>query len=292
MDLAAVAQLPPPFSGRMLLEQWNLGPAAVVPVVVAGVAYLVGVRRLRGEGIPWSAARTRWFLAGLAAVFVALASPVDAYAEVRFSVHMAQHVLLMFVAPPLLALGAPISLALRASSPQTRGRLQRVIRSRVAAVLSNPVFGWVVFAVAPFALHFSPIYDSSMRVSLLHAIEHGVFLSAGLVYWWPIVGVDPSPHRVAYPVRIFSLLLAIPASGFLSLALFSPESALYAWYAALPAPYGEAALADQRTAAALMWVVGGIVLVVAVLVETVAWKRSDEALERRRSSTEKSVGRS
>lgn len=286
VDPSAFAQLPPPLSGRMRLEQWNLGPATLVPVALAGVAYVAGVRRLRRTGTRWPGRRTSWFFSGLAAVLFALASPIDVYAEVLFSVHMAQHVLLMLVAPPLLALGAPVSLALRASSPVSRRRLQRILHSRAATLASNPVFGWTVFALAPFALHFSPIYNASMHSAWLHAIEHGVFLSIGLVYWWPIVGVDPSPHRVAYPVRIFSLLLAIPAGGFLSLALFSPESALYSWYASLPAPYGGTALADQRSAAALMWVVGGLILVVSILVETTAWKRSDEVAERRRVTSD------
>jgi putative copper resistance protein D len=275
------ALLPPPFSWGALWTEWNLGPAALVPVVVAGAAYLAGVRRLRRTGVAWRTGRTAAFLSGLVAVLLALASPIDAYAEVRFSVHMAQHVLLMLVAPPLLALGAPITLGLRGASPWARRRLwQPLIRSRAATWLSNPVVGWVLFAAGPFALHFSPIYQASMGSAWIHALEHALFLGIGLVYWWPLVGADPSPHRVSYPVRIFSLLLAIPAGGFLSLALFSETSPLYAWYAALPAPWS-GTVPDQRTAAALMWVVGGAILVVAVLFEAAAWRRAEEARQRR-----------
>lgn len=284
VDISVVVDpstLPPPFTWSAPWTGWNLGPAAVVPVVIAGAAYIAGVRRLRRNGWRWDPGRTFAFASGLVAVLVALASPIDAYAEVRFSVHMAQHVLLMLVAPPLLALGAPITLALRSASPSARRRLwQPLVRSRAARVLSNPVVGWVLFATGPFALHFSPIYQASMESAWMHAIEHGLFLGIGLVYWWPLVGADPSPHRVSYPARIFSLLLAIPAGGFLSLALFSEESPLYVWYAALPAPWA-GAVADQRDAAALMWVVGGAILVVAVLLEATAWKRSEEARQRR-----------
>ena len=275
------ALFPPPFSWRAVVTEWNLAPATIVPVVLAMAAYLTGVRRLRRAGTPWRAGRTAAFLAGLAAVLLALASPIDAYAEVRFSVHMAQHVLLMLVAPPLLALGAPITLAVRTATPETRRTVwQPVLRSRAVAWLSNPVVGWVLFATGPFALHFSPIYQASMGSTLVHAIEHGLFLGIGLVYWWPLVGADPSPHRVSYPVRIFSLLLAIPAGGFLSLALFSETSPLYAWYAGLPAPWA-GALGDQRDAAALMWAIGGAILVIAVLFEAAAWRRAEESRDRR-----------
>jgi putative copper resistance protein D len=194
---------------------------------------------------------------------------------------MVQHLLLTLLAPPLLALGSPIALALRATRPATAKILSRLLRSDLAVVLSNPVVGWTLFVGVGFAIHLTSLFDLALRSTVVHALEHVLWLGAALVYWWPIVGRDPSAHPVSYPVRLLSLFLAMPAMSFLALAIYSARAPLYDGYATLPAPWGPSALADQRAGATMMWLVGNLALVLSMLIVATAWKRDDDARQHR-----------
>ncbi|MGB7806748.1 MAG: cytochrome c oxidase assembly protein, partial [Actinomycetota bacterium] len=238
----------------------------------------------------WPGGRTAAFAAGLATLVAALCSPVDAYADVSFTVHMAQHLLLTLLAPPLLALGAPITLALRAGSPAVRRWVAVSLRSPVAAFFANPIVGWTLFVGVPVFVHASPLFDEALRSTPWHAVEHGLWLAAALIYWWPIVGVDPDPHPVRWPVRMLSLFLAMPAMSFLALGIYAGDVPLYPTYANLPAPWGPAALGDQRDAAVMMWLVGNLALVLAILLVAAAWKRDEDARQRRVEEREDRAG--
>jgi len=273
--------VPPDARAATILTSWTLNPLAIVPIVVAAWLYGLGLRRAARAGTPHPRRSAVAFFAGLAVVALALASPIDAYAEASFSVHMTQHLLLTLLAPPLLALGAPITLALRATRPATAKLLSRLLRSNLAVVLSNPVVGWVLFVGVAFAIHLTSLFDLALRSARVHALEHALWLGAALVYWWPIVGRDPSAHPVSYPVRLLSLFLAMPAMSFLALAIYSATGPLYEEYASLPAPWGPSALANQRAGATMMWLVGNLSLVVGMLVVAAAWKREEDARQRR-----------
>jgi cytochrome c oxidase assembly factor CtaG len=271
------ATVPPGFGPSDLATRWVFDPLVVLALSAAAWAYLAGLRRLRAAGRPfpsrWS---TAWF-GGLGTLALALLSPIDAYADASLWVHMVQHLLLTLVAPPLLALGAPITLALRASSPDVRRRrLVPILRSRPVAILANPVVGWTLFVGAPFAIHFSPLFDLALRNDAVHALEHALWLGTAAVYWWPIVGRDPMPHRMGYPARMLSMLLTMPAMSFVALALYAASGPLYATYATLPAPWGPLALGSQRVAAVIMWLVGNLAMVLAMLVCAGAWKRDED----------------
>ena len=264
-----------------VLSQWRIEPFTTALLLAAGSLYAAGVVRLRRGSGAWPGGRTAAFATGLATLVATLCSPVDAYADVSFTVHMAQHLLLTLLAPPLLALGAPITLALRAGSPAVRRWVTASLRSPVAAFFANPIVGWTVFVGVPVFVHASPLFDEALRSTPWHAVEHGLWLTAALIYWWPIVGVDPNPHPVRWPVRMLSLFLAMPAMSFLALGIYAGDVPLYPTYATLPAPWGPAALGDQRDAAVMMWLVGNLALVLAILLVAAAWKRDEDARQRR-----------
>jgi putative copper resistance protein D len=276
-----LASVPPDARAGTILTSWTLNAVAIMPIVTAAWLYGLGLRRAARAGTPHPRRFAVAFFAGLAVVVLALISPIDVYADASFSVHMVQHLLLTLLAPPLLALGAPIALALRATRPATAKILSRLLRSDLADVLSNPVVGWVLFVGVGFAIHLTSLFDLALRSTVVHALEHALWLGAALVYWWPIVGRDPSAHPVSYPVRLLSLFLAMPAMSFLALAIYSATVPLYDGYASLPAPWGPSALSDQRAGATMMWLVGNLTLVVAMLVVAAAWKRDDDARQRR-----------
>ncbi|HET7869388.1 MAG TPA: cytochrome c oxidase assembly protein [Actinomycetota bacterium] len=273
--------VPPDARAATILTSWTLDPLAIVPIVAAAWVYAKGLRRGARAGTPHPRRSAVAFFVGLAVVTLALASPIDAYAEASFSIHMVQHLLLTLLAPPLLALGAPIALALRSTRPPTARLLSRLLRSVPAVVLSDPVVGWALFVGVAFVIHLTPLFDLALRSRGVHALEHVLWLATALLYWWPIVGRDPTAHPMGYPVRLLSLFLAMPAMSFLALAIYSARAPLYEGYASLPAPWGPSALADQRAGAITMWLVGNLALVVAMLVVATAWKRDEDARQHR-----------
>jgi putative copper resistance protein D len=271
---ALVAPTPP----EILLD-WAFDPLVSIPVLLVGAAYLWAVRRVNrahpGNTVPRS--RVIAFVAGLAAIEIALQSIIERYDTTLFSVHMVQHILLTLVAPPLLALGGPITLALRVASPAVRhGVVLPILHSRLLHLLSFPVFAWLVFASVMWGTHFSPIFNESLEQPLLHQLEHLAYLAAGLLFWWPAVGVDPSPWRIPHPVRAMYLFLQMPQNTFLALAIYSAAAPLYPHYAAIGLPWAPSPLADQQIAGGLMWIVGDIIFIVAIVFTVVGWMRTEE----------------
>jgi putative copper resistance protein D len=285
-DVGVTVATLPPLTIWSLFTHWTLHAAVLVPWSFAVVAYGRGVGRVRAAGGAWPRLRSVAFAGGAAALLLALSSGIDAYADTWFSIHVVQHLLLTFVAPPLLAWSAPVTLALRALPREEGRRLVRALHTRPVRWLTHPVVGWLAFAAVPFAVHFSGYYDDALRYTWVHASEHLLLFSVGLVYWWPIVGVDPAPRRLDHPARVLSLVMAMPAQSFLALAIYSAPLTLYPGYAARSAPFGPSALSDQRTAAALMWVVGGVFLLLAVMGSIARWKRAEERRELGRERAE------
>src|SRR4030095_3316607 len=198
---AAGSQLPAPPPGRLLLS-WSFNPLVPVGLLAATIAYLQARRLLVANGVAWPARRTVYFLSGIAALALALLSPVEAYDTVLFSVHVAQHMLLTMVAAPLLALGAPITLALRVAKGRTRRRMTRVLHSPPLRVIGNPVVARVLFPLPLYGLYFSPLFDLTLRQPLVHDLVHVHFLTVGLLFWWPLVGRDPHRSRLRHIARL------------------------------------------------------------------------------------------
>ena len=230
----------------------------------------------------------RWwaFFGGLAVVAVALLSPVDAYADALLSVHMAQHVLLTLVAAPLLLLGQPVALALRVVSPERRRRWLRIGHGRAVRLASSPLLAWSVFAVAGWAIHFSPLFEAALRSRPLHVAEHVLFLATALLFWWPVVGGHPGRRPLPHGVRLLYLGLAMPQNTFLALAVLGADGVLYSHYAELARTWGPTPLADQRQGAGLMWVAGDLILLVSVLLTAAAWARHEDRVTERAERAE------
>jgi putative membrane protein len=260
-----------------VLLAWSLDPLPLLGVALAGAAYLWAVRRVSRSGLRGHARwRTVSFMAGLAAIVLALNSPIEAYEGILFSVHMVQHMLLELVAAPLLLLGAPATLALRVASPSVRRGLLRVLHSRVVAFISFPLLGWLVFAGVNWGWHFSSLYDQALENAALHYFQHATFLAASFLFWWPVIGADPSRWRLPYPVRLFYLFLAMPQNSFLGVALMGAPAVLYPHYLSNLRTWGPTALADQELGGILMWVGGDLVFLAAMGAVVAAWVRHED----------------
>jgi cytochrome c oxidase assembly factor CtaG len=274
-----VAPAAPTWPG--VLADWSFDPTVALPLALAAALYVSAVRSVdrAHRSTPVPRRRVVAFLGGLAAIEIALQSPIERFDTTLFADHMVQHILLMFVAAPLLALGAPITLLLRAVRPEVRtGLVLPILHSRVVRVVSFPVVSWILFTAVMWGTHFSPWFDAALEDPLIHQLEHVTFLAAALLFWWPVVGLDPSPWRMAYPVRVLYTFLQMPQNTFLSLAIFSATEPLYEHYATLERTWGPTPLADQQAAGAIMWVLGDLTFVSALVLLVVAWMRAEERM--------------
>lgn len=283
--LAHEATAPPPEWPGVLLA-WSFDPLVVGLLVAVAAAYGWAVRRVgrAHPGNPHPRHRTWLFGGGVAAIAVALLSPIEAYEGVLFSVHMIQHMLLQLVAAPLLLAGGPITLALRASSPGVRRRLLAVLHSRIVRVISFPLVAWFVFAAVNWGWHFSTLYDQALESLALHYFMHATMLGAALLFWWPAIGVDPSPWRLPYPVRLFYLFLAMPQNSFLGIAIMNAPQVLYPHYVSNIRDWGIAAIDDQRLGGVIMWTLGDVAFLAGLAVVVAMWIRREE---RRTASLDK-----
>ncbi|HET7520541.1 MAG TPA: cytochrome c oxidase assembly protein [Candidatus Limnocylindria bacterium] len=261
-----------------VLLAWRFEPLPIIGVLLAAAVYIWAVRRVAAAhpANPPRSWRTVAFLAGLGAILLALVSPIEAYEGQLFSVHMVQHMLLELVAAPLLLLGAPATLALRAASPSARRHLLRLLHSRASAVLTFPLLTWVLFAAVNWGWHFSALYDQALENAPLHYLQHATFLVAALLFWWPVVGADPGRWRLPYPVRLFYLFLAMPQNSFLGVALMSAPAVLYPHYLSNLRTWGPTALADQNLGGILMWVFGDVVFLIGMGAVVAAWVRHED----------------
>jgi putative copper resistance protein D len=285
--LAHGAYAPPPSFPGILLE-WRFEPVVLVLVAASAVGWLLLGRRvaLAHPGHPPSGWRDAAFLGGLMTLLIALTSPIEAYEGVLFSVHMLQHMLLELVAAPLLLLGAPATLALRAASPSVRRRLVAILHSRVMAVVSFPLLAWVVFAAVNWGWHFSSLYDLALETPWLHDVQHVTFLGAALLFWWPVVGADPGRWRLPHPARLFYLFLAMPQNSFLGVALMSAPPSLYPHYLSNVRDWGPTPATDQSIGGMLMWVGGDVVFLLAMGLVVAAWVRAEDRRTAREDARE------
>ena len=274
--LAHGAEAPAPSFPSVLLE-WRFDPTALVLLVLVATLYLWAVRRVdeAHPRNPQPAHRTWLFIAGLATIGVALVSPIEAYEGQLFSVHMAQHMLLELVAAPLLLAGAPITLTLRVSSPRVRRGLLAVLQSRIVHLISFPVIAWVLFAAVNWGWHFSTLYDQALENDLLHYFQHATFLGAALLFWWPVIGADPSPWRLPHPMRLFYLFLAMPQNSFLGVALLQTTSVLYPHYVTNGRTWGPSPLEDQHLGGVFMWVFGDMAFLAGMAIVVALWVRHE-----------------
>lgn len=263
-------------------DDWTADVAFGIQLL-AGTLYLVGVRRLGRRGRHWSRWRTLSFLAGLLVLFVAVVSGLASYDDQVFVMHVIQHVLLMMVAPPLLSLAAPITLALQASSRSTQTGLVKVLHSLPIAALTMPLVAAGLYYVSMWVDMDSAFYPYSLVHPLVHASSHLVLFVLGCLFWWPVVGLDRLPHQPHRAVRLFGLGLGMPFESFLGIALMSTSRAIAS----------EHTLVDTHVGGALFWFLSMAVTAMAIMVMGGRWLASEERAtsreDRRRTPASASV---
>ena len=270
----------PPFGVASVFTEARLEPAPVLMVLVLGGLYLYGVHRLRARGDSWARGRTVAFVGlGLGSLALATVSGLGAYDDSLFSVHMVQHMLLAMVTPVFLALGAPVTLALRTLPRRPRAGLLALLHSRPVALLSFPVLGWLLFVGNPFALYFSGWYDATLDSRALHELLHVHFLAVGCLFFWPMLGVDPLPHRVGHGMRMLLVATTLPFHAFLGVAIMGVEAdgtgLLAAPHYLQLHPLAEA-VSQQAIGGGLLWASGDIVGLMFLFTMAYQWMQASE----------------
>jgi putative copper resistance protein D len=258
------------FTAHNVLTQWDFSPfslLALAALVAIGVCYLRADWRLAARGRRWSGRRTASFLAGLVAVDLALQSPVAMFTGTYFQAHVIQHLLLMVIAPPLLAMGAPMTLWLQTANRTTKTTLLSGLNSRWFQVLTHPLIVWFLYYFSMFAFFLTAALGTAMEHMWLMDVINVGFLLGATLFWWPIVGLDPIPHwKMTHGIRMVNLMIGIPVESFLGIALLGDSRPAAPMYT----------LASTHSGGALLWVGAEIFTFLAFVPIFMQWLRAEE----------------
>ena len=195
--------MPPYLLGDVALPDIgrHLGSTAIAftpSILIGGAAalYVWGVIRVNrmDTGRPWSVKRTAAFLGAMALVFIAIELVVGVYDDTLFYDHMIQHLMLIMLAAPLIAMGAPVELLERSTTGSAHDTVTRVLGSRVAGIIGHPITGFLLYAVLVPAVHLTSLYNTMLTNDLAHDNEHLLFLVVGYLFWRPVVAIEPTRH--------------------------------------------------------------------------------------------------
>src|SRR5580700_5273668 len=246
-------------SFQTALAPWTLPVSLDLVLILEALIYLRGwihLRLSRVSVVPaWRAVS---FLLGLFLIWAAVGSPLAAFDEQLLTVHMAQHLLLMTIAPALILLGAPLM-------PLLHGLPRHFVQifiaplyryppaQRLARLLSNPTLCWLAATAALVGWHVPAAFTHALQSETWHVVEHSSFLAAGLLFWWPVIQPWPrAPHRPRWSILLYLFLATLPCD-ILSAYLTFCDRIVYPVYLNTPRPFGISPLEDQQCAGALMW---------------------------------------
>jgi putative membrane protein len=257
-----------------LITDWDIPPAITGALVTVGFVYVRGwlaLRRTRPKQI--SEWRLFSFIAGLFAIFLAVSSSLDTYSETLLFMHMAQHFVLMSVAPPLIALGSPFVPMLRGlPRPIVRRIGGPIFRSSLVHSLqklfSRLPFAWLAMNLTYVGWHIPKAYEFALSSENCHNFEHFCFFATSLIFWWPIVQPWPARRRLNSWLIIPYLLTSDFVNTGLAAFLCFSGRLLYPSYGVVERPFGIDALKDQIAAGAFMWVFGSLVFLVPTIYVT------------------------
>lgn len=287
-ELLTGQPLPPPLTPLRWLTEWRPDLLWVLVAVAAAGCYLAGVARLRRRGDRWPVHRTVLWLAGCLVLLLVTSAGPATYGRVLFSAHMLSHMTLSMVVPPLLVVGAPVTLALRTLGRRQDGSrgprewLLVVVHSRALRLLGHPLVAASLFAGSLVVFYYSPLFGLALRTHVGHELMTAHFLGVGYLFASVLIGIDPGPRRPPYPLLLLLLFATMAFHAFFGVALVGGEVLLAGeWFQALGRDWGRPLLEDQQYGGALAWGIGEIPTLALALVVAVQWSREDRRESRR-----------
>lgn len=272
---------PPPTIANVTLG-FDFEPLFFTLSLLAGALYVAGVIRMRRRGDSWPVMRTISWLAGVGVVIWCTNAGISVYAQVSVGLHMVQHMTMTMLAPILLVMGAPATLALRALKPAVgnergpREWLVWFLHSWITRILTNPFYVFFVYVIGLYGLYFTPAFGWLMGSHVGHVLMQAHFILAGYLFYWVLIGIDPRPKPLPYWGRFVLLLLAISVHGFFAVALMmSTEPIAPEWYGIVRPDWITDALRDSLDGGQVAWGVGEIPNLIVLIAIAVQWSRSD-----------------
>jgi putative membrane protein len=253
---------------QSVLDEWSLPVWLTGSIAVTGIVYLRGwfaLRKTRRE--QFNRGRLLSFVAGLASLWIAIGSPLEALADELLSAHMIEHLILMSIVPPLILLGFPVAPLLRGLPVAPRkwiaGPLLRIeALRRLGRWLVRPAVAWLAMNVGLLAWHVPSAYDFALEHEGWHDFEHICFLFTSLLFWWCVIRPWPATHKPHRWAILLYLVGADVVNTALSAFLAFCNRPVYAFYTEHANPFGIAPLSDQMLGAVVMWVIGSLAFLI------------------------------
>lgn len=287
--LSLVGYEPPSgeFSLLSLGTVWQMDWMFTGVAAVFAVLYLMGLARLRARGDRWPLSRTIFWLAGCLALFWVMSGGAAAFGRVRFDAHMTQHMALMVIVPPLLVLGAPVTMLSRAATPRSDGSrgmrewILAILHTRYAAVVSSPPIAGFLFAGSLVLFYFTPFFTWAMFEHVGHLLMTVHFLLAGYLFAWVIIGIDPAQRPISPVLKLVTLLVTLTFHAFFGIAVVSATWLIGGdWYTLLNM-FPRAELERQQFAGgSIMWGISEVPTAFYALIAGIQWSRSEERAAR------------
>ncbi|TQF73364.1 copper resistance protein CopD [Rhodococcus spelaei] len=278
----------PPTLARLAFD-WRFDLIFGTAAIVAAVVYVIGVRRLRKRGDSWPIGRTIAWVLGCATLLVATSSGLGRYSPAVFSVHMGAHMALSMLAPVLLVLGGPMTLALRALKPAgptgvpgPREWLLAALHSPVSRFLTHPLVASVLFVGGFYALYLGGIFGATLDSHGAHLLMNLHFILSGYLFYWVVIGIDPAPRNLTPITKLAMVFGSLPFHAFFGIALMSMGEVMGGWYyRSLALGWNDDLIGDQRLGGGIAWATGEIPLVLVMLALLVQWSRADQKTAKR-----------
>ncbi|MBW0014150.1 cytochrome c oxidase assembly protein [Mycobacterium sp.] len=282
----------PPTAARIMFD-WRFDLIFGSAAIVFAAVYLAAVMRLRRRGDSWPAGRTAAWLLGCCALLFVTSSGIGRYMPAMFSMHMVAHMGLSMMVPILLVLGAPVSLALRAlpaagrssggqDPPGMREWLLAALHSRLSRFLTHPVVATALFVAGFYGLYFSGLFDAAVGSHAGHLAMNLHFLLSGYLFYWVVIGVDPTPRPIPPLAKVAVVFASLPLHAFFGVVLMGTPKVIGAdYYRSLGLSWHTDLLGDQRLGGGIAWAAGELPLVIVMLALLMQWARSDKRTARR-----------
>ncbi|WP_336659979.1 cytochrome c oxidase assembly protein [Leucobacter sp. USHLN153] len=281
--------LPPELTPLRYLTEWRFDLLWVLVCVFGIGMYLLAVIRLARRGDRWSAGRTTAWVFGILMLGYTTNGALNAYEQYLFSVHMLGHMMLTMLIPLFLVLGAPLTLALRATRKRSDGSwgarewILWAVQTPFSKVVTHPAFAAVMFSGSLWVFYFTPVARWAAEEHIGHQWMIIHFLISGYLFNLSMIGVDPVPYRFPYPLRIVTLFATMASHAFFGVTLMTGDGLLLAdWYGAMGRTWGAPPLEDQSTGGGIAWGIGELPTLALALVVALQWSRSDEREQKRK----------
>lgn len=259
----------------------TLYPPALLLVFIPTFAYSLALWRLRQRGryVPNS-----WvvsFYLGMLSTLIALAGPLDTWNDELLTMHMAQHLVLIQITAPLLLLGRPIQVFLRALPPPRAGALTRALLRpklvrRCLSVLTAPLVATGLANLTLVVWHFPTLYERAVLSQPVHDLQHLSFFGTALLFWWPIIDPVPRHHRVSSLWASLMIFITAVVSTIIGAILTLADEIVYAPYRFAAMPWGFTPMVDQQVAGLLMWIGGGTLYIAIIILLLARWLLREE----------------